>query len=97
MCRRILVIDETMSDAESVVGDECHIVSAAPNGPRYDSTYLEGRLDDPENLLLLCRVHHKMVDDQAETYDAQLLATLKEKHEKWVATTLDEESGRAHV
>jgi hypothetical protein len=48
----------------------------------------EEMVDQPENLLLLCRVHHKMVDDQFETYSAQMLKTLKANHERWVSTTL---------
>jgi hypothetical protein len=36
----------------------------------------------------LCRVHHKMVDDQCETYTVELLRKLKSNHEAWVAKTL---------
>ncbi len=87
-CRQELVIEGTPADNESVVGEECHIVSGKPNGPRYDSEVPAERLDDPENLILLCRVHHKMVDDQNETFTVQALQELKAKHEKWVASTL---------
>jgi len=76
---------------ESVVGDECHIVSGKGQGPRYDQTFPSDRLDEPENLILLCRVHHKMVDDQHETYTADVLRTLKSNHEKWVTSTLTEQ------
>jgi HNH endonuclease len=87
-CRRELVIDATSADDESVVGEECHIVSRQGQGPRHDSNFPEEHIDDPENLVLLCRVHHKMVDDQFETYTAELLRTLKQNHEKWVSSTL---------
>ena len=75
-------------DDESVVGDECHIVSAKPQGPRNDPVFPNDRLDEPENLILLCRVHHKMVDDQYETYTIELLQKLKVNHEKWVSSNL---------
>ena len=52
-----------------------------------------GRLPpiEPDNLVLLCRTHHKMVDDQHETYTAEVLHKIKANHEKWVSSTLTEE------
>jgi hypothetical protein len=90
ICRHELVVDATAADDESVVGDECHIVSGKGQGqgPRYDATFPSDRLDEPDNLILLCRVHHKMVDDQHETYTVDLLRSLKANHEKWVSSTL---------
>jgi hypothetical protein len=71
-----------------VVGDECHIVSGRRKGPRYDPEFPRERLDDQENLILLCRVHHKIVDDQCETYIAEVLRQLKTNHENWVKSAL---------
>ena len=73
ICRQELVIEATLRDDESVVGEECHIVSAQTNGPRYDPALLRQPLDSYNNLILLCRVHHKMVDDQPETYTVEIL------------------------
>ena len=94
ICRKRLVIDETSADAESVVGDECHIHSGAPNGPRYDVALDPQNVDNLNNLLLLCRVHHKMVDDQFETYTADLLRSIKSNHEQWVEDKFSEKSDR---
>lgn len=91
LCRQELVIDATSADDESVVGDECHIVSGKPHGPRHDSAFPPEGLDETENLILLCRVHHKMVDDQCETYTFEMLQKLKANHEKWVSATLAED------
>jgi hypothetical protein len=41
--------------------------------------------------MLLCRVHHKLVDDQAETYTAEILRGIKAKHEQWVEARLGNE------
>lgn len=90
MCRHELVVDATPADDESVVGDECHIISAKGQGPRYDPKFAPEELDAPENLILLCRTHHKMVDDQFETYTAEVLRALKANHEKWVSSALTE-------
>ena len=88
VCRHELVLDATSSDNESVVGEECHIVSPKAHGPRFDPSPSVDDLDDPANLILLCRVHHKMVDDQRETYTVEVLHTKKIEHEKWVSSML---------
>lgn len=48
----------------------------------------ELELDDPKNLILLCLIHHKMVDDQHETYTVEMLQQLKTNHENWVSLAL---------
>ena len=88
LCRAHLVLDASSLDRESIVGDECHIVSGAPEGPRQDPSFPRSDIDGLENLILLCRVHHKLIDDQAETYSASLLRELKANHEKWVKERL---------
>ncbi len=91
ICRRELVVEATPADDESVVGEECHIVSGKGQGPRHDLAFRTDCLDEPDNLVLLCRTHHKMVDDQHETYTAEVLHKIKANHEKWVSSTLTEE------
>ncbi|MDI6709991.1 MAG: HNH endonuclease signature motif containing protein [Bacillota bacterium] len=86
-CKRELVMDGTGVQDESVVGDECHIIAKAPGGPRFDPSY-KGTKDDYGNLILLCKVHHKLVDDQPKRYTAEILRKIKEHHEKWVRETL---------
>jgi hypothetical protein len=88
MCRHTLVFDNTPCDAESVVGEECHIISGAKSGPRSDSDFPREKIDDVSNLILLCRIHHKQIDDQVETYTPELLRTIKGNHEKWVENKL---------
>jgi hypothetical protein len=69
-------------DLMSIVGDECHIVAQSPGGPRADPTFPTEKLDEYENLILLCKVHHKIVDDQPNSYTAEGLRKLKLRHEK---------------
>jgi hypothetical protein len=84
----LLVVDKTADDLESVVGEECHIVSAAPTGPRHDPAFPSDQFDALDNLVLLCATHHKMVDDQRETYTAKIVHSIKINHERWVETRL---------
>jgi hypothetical protein len=79
-CHQRLIEPAQGADDPSVVGDECHIVSKAQDGPRYDPSFL-GDHDDCCNLLLLCKRDHKMVDDQEATFPAEKLKRLKGHHE----------------
>jgi len=91
ICRVPLVVDQTAQDSESVVGEECHIVSQSPGGPRHDPGFSSDQFDALDNLILLCATHHKMVDDQQETYTSDVLCSIKRNHEGWVETKLCED------
>ncbi len=91
ICRHELVLGRTAKDDDSVIAEECHIASSQPNGPRFDSSIATGKIDVYENLILLCRIHHKMVDDQAETYTIEVLRDIKQNHVGWVAEKLTDE------
>ena len=76
------------NDSDAIIGDECHIHARQEGGARSNLSMSIDELDDYENLILLCKVHHKMVDDQPNTYAVDALRNLKKKHEKWVQETL---------
>lgn len=89
-CRNELVMDATETDDESLIGEECHIVAQKPNGPRGDPSFPKDKIDKYSNLILLCRIHHKLIDDQPNTYTVDKLHKTKELHEKWVRESLEE-------
>lgn len=89
ICQCELIMDSTPEDDESVVGDECHIVARESGGPRNDPNVPKEKLDQYDNLIILCRVHHKMVDDQENTYSVERLRRIKKEHEQWVRETLN--------
>ena len=88
-CQQELVMDETGTDDASLIGEECHIVARSPDGPRGDDSYSKDKIDKYANLILMCRVHHKIIDDQPGTYNVAFLGDLKERHEKWVRESLE--------
>ena len=88
-CKCELIMGSTPEDDESVVGEECHIVARESGGPRNDLNFPKKKLDQYDNLILLCRVHHKMVDDQENTYSVEHLRRIKKEHEQWVCETLN--------
>lgn len=91
MCRHTLVFESTQSDSESIIGEECHIISGANNGPRSNPDFPRDKINDVSNLILLCRIHHKQIDDQVETYTSELLRTIKNNHESWVEEKLKDQ------
>jgi hypothetical protein len=83
ICRAQLVTEGTDTDAPSVFGEEAHIVGQSPNGPRAGNI---PDVDSYANLILLCRIHHKQVDDQVGRYTVERLKEIKRQHEEWVAS-----------
>jgi hypothetical protein len=72
----------------SLIGEVCHIKAKSPGGPRYDEDYPEEFRESYDNLLLMCRIHHKIVDDHPEIYSVEKLRTIKVDHETWVDSQL---------
>lgn len=87
-CRSRLVVEASDVDRESIVGDEAHIISDSLTGPRAQAGSRE-KLDSYENAILLCKTHHKMVDDQSSTHTADDLRVMKSVHERWVDEALN--------
>ncbi|WP_209121170.1 hypothetical protein [Alkalihalobacillus sp. BA299] len=88
-CRRELVMDETETDDPSIIGEECHIVAREDDGPRGDADFPKEQRDLYGNLLLLCNIHHKVIDDQEKAYSVDKLKEIKKEHEEWVRNSLD--------
>jgi hypothetical protein len=93
-CKRSLVEDATANDGESVVGDEAHIVAQSGKGPRA-GLIPASEVDLYENLILLCKVHHKLIDDQPATYPVELLRAMKRDHEQWAEQKIRAETSPA--
>jgi hypothetical protein len=87
-CKKVLVIDETATDDPSVIGEEAHIVAQKEEGPRGKSLLSLDQRDKYDNLILLCSIHHKNIDDQENEYTVTKLHEFKKKHESWVKENL---------
>jgi hypothetical protein len=74
-CRLTLVTDATETDDESLIGEICHMVGQSTIGPRGEPPV--GQRDKYSNLILLCRNHHKVVDDQRGSYTVERLQEMK--------------------
>lgn len=87
-CKKELVMDIHETDDISVIGEEAHIVAREIDGPRGNSPITPDQRDKYGNLILLCSIHHKVIDDHPETYPVELLNQYKKKHEGWVSQNL---------
>lgn len=83
-CRKELIIDRTESDCESITGEIAHIKGEKPYSARYDPNMTDTERNNHQNLIILCRDHHKMIDDQINTYTVEKLCEIKKQHEVWI-------------
>jgi len=88
VCQRQLVMHATESYLESAIGNECHIVAPEPDGPRGDFSLGLEEHDDYSNLILLCKLHHQLIDAQPHTYPVDKLREIKHRHEAWIRDAL---------
>lgn len=66
-----------VEDAGTVTGEICHIRAQNSGGPRFDETQSEADRHAFDNLILLCRRHHKVVDADPDVYSVDALQEIK--------------------
>lgn len=66
----------------TVTGEICHIKGIKPESPRYDPNQSDEERHSFDNLLLMCPIHHKVIDDDPDSYTASRLIDIKMKHEE---------------
>jgi hypothetical protein len=77
-----------------VTGKVCHIKAQSPQGPRYDPAQSEEDRHGYNNLLLLCGVHHDVIDADKESYTVERLHQIKKDHLVKSAKLSNEDSER---
>ena len=90
-CRIELVIEGNKQDGPVTIGEIAHIFAHSQNGPRPNPDGFSEETNRYDNLLLLCRNHHREVDGQSNTYPVTVLREWKIVHEGWVAERLARE------
>lgn len=71
------------SIANTIFAEVCHIRARNPRGPRFDSQQTDGERHGFDNLLLMCGVHHKLIDapENLARFTPEELLRLKAQHE----------------
>lgn len=76
---------QRLVDGDIVLGEICHIAAASPGGPRYNSQLSAEDRRSFDNLVLLCSIHHTVVDSDTVAYTEERLRRMKEDHQKSAA------------
>lgn len=66
----------------TITGEICHIRARNEGGPRFEVSQSEDERQGFDNLVLLCRRHHKMVDAQPDVYSVEALEEIKRIRER---------------
>src|ERR1700743_1066086 len=64
-----------------VTGRICHIQGAKPGSARYDEKQVDEDRHGFSNLILMCPIHHDVIDDDEVAYSVDRLRQLKADHE----------------
>lgn len=90
MCHRLLV--DGKSNGSACLGENAHIYGEKEGAARYDSTLKAEFVNSYENLIFLCSACHTKVDTEVDDFPPEKLIEMKNKHEKWVISKLEEGS-----
>jgi len=82
-CNEYLLRDR-LTLSETNFSDIAHIVAVSVAGPRGDDPLPSGQRDKIENLMLVCKKHHKLIDDKklVVDYPKEKLLRFKYEHER---------------
>lgn len=70
-----------LTEGNTIVGDICHIEGYSPKGPRYNEHSTDADRDAFDNLIVLCKNHHKVIDANEREYTTDKLHEYKKQHE----------------
>lgn len=68
-------------DSGKVTGRICHIKAQSQDGPRYDPNQSEEEKHGFGNLILMCPIHHDVIDADPDSYTVDRLLKIKATHE----------------
>ncbi len=82
-CNKPLIGDLISGAEDKNFGFVAHIVADDPSGPRGDPTRSLKLSNDVTNVMLMCHVHHKLIDvDDIDGHPEQRLLAMKAAHER---------------
>jgi len=87
-CKVELINEGLDKKDNAIIGEESHIISKKVKGPRGDIPIESSRKDQYDNLILLCRNHHKLIDSKLDKFTVEDLHKMKHEHETWIKNNL---------
>lgn len=64
-----------------IAGEVAHIKAKSPSGPRFDRDQTDEQRHSFENLMLICPLHHQIIDTDLVSYTVERLSRMKSEHE----------------
>lgn len=65
----------------TILAEVCHIHAQSTRGPRFNPAQTDEDRHAIENIVVMCRVHHKVIDENISVYSAENLREIKRHHE----------------
>lgn len=99
-CREALDHNLIAGKAEVNAAYLAHIIASSPNGKRGHPTRSHQLSDEASNIMLMCDVHHRIIDGEEtwQDYPENLLLEWKSEHEEWVDLALSSgPDSRSHI
>lgn len=99
-CQKALDHDLIAGKADVNAAYLAHIIASSPNGKRGHKTRSHELSDDASNIMLMCDVHHRIIDGEETWQDhpEKLLLQWKQEHEEWVDLVLSSgPESRSHI
>lgn len=78
------IVQDMLTGEKSNFSNYAHIVASSENGPRGDKVLSSELSNDENNIMVLCRDHHKEIDDFPEKYTVNILKDMKREHEAYI-------------
>lgn len=78
------IVQDMLTGEKSNFSNYAHIVASSENGPRGDKVLSSKLSNDENNIMVLCRDHHKEIDDFPEKYTVNILKDMKREHEAYI-------------
>ena len=98
-CNDLLIGEQISGSRNANKSYIAHIVGDSPEGPRGHSILSAQLAHDPDNLMLVCDEHHRVVDrEMVGAHSVEILRDMKQRHEARILTVtgIDEDLG-SHV
>ena len=78
------IVEDMLSGDKSNLSNYAHIIASSEKGPRGDKILSPKLSNDEGNIMVLCRNHHKIIDDFPEKYTVDILKDMKNEHESYI-------------
>jgi hypothetical protein len=98
-CNKLLIGEQISGARNANKSYIAHIVGDSPDGPRGDPILSPKLAHDPDNLMLACDPHHRVIDrEMVDAHSVEILRGMKASHESriLIVGAIDEDLG-SHV